>query len=84
MHIVQLQNTRILLDQQYVIAEEVRVSAERLVRFGDGLWRTRREVGSTGPFMPALRHGTKGGLLCFPSGVAKGRWVVLLFEGWLN
>jgi hypothetical protein len=50
----------------------LRVSAERLVRFGDGLSRTLREVRSTGPFMPALRRGTKGGDLCFPIGSCEG------------
>jgi hypothetical protein len=50
----------------------LRVSAERLVRFEDGLSRTRREARSTGPFMPALRRGTKGGDLCFSIGRCEG------------
>ena len=50
----------------------LRVSAERLVRFGDGLSQTRREARSTGPFMPAFRHGTTGGDLCFPIGRCEG------------
>ena len=38
---------------------------------------------------PALlcRHSgmeRRGAICVSPSGVAKGRWVVLLFEGWLN
>ena len=47
-------------------------SAERLVRFGDGVSRTRREARSTGPFMPTLRHGMKGGVQCFPIGRCEG------------
>src|SRR5205085_4761933 len=35
---------------------------------------------STAALVPALRHGTKGGVLCSPPGVAKGRWVVLPFR----
>ena len=50
----------------------LRVSADRLVRFGDGLSRTRREARCTGPFMPALRRGMKGGVLCFPIGRCEG------------
>ena len=50
----------------------LRVSADRLVRFGDGLSRTRREARSTGPFMPALRNGMKGRILCFPIGRCEG------------
>ena len=58
-------------DAHVLLRSPLRVSAERLARFGDGLSRTRGEARPTGPL---CRHwyGTKGGVLCFPIGRCEG------------